>query len=90
MICFGSAFNPSHEDVKSLPFQLHEIVCILNAAQYNLENVVDGDLVIVLGNTGCGKSTMLNSILLGPDSLELKEVKVEVEANGRKKKKKVK
>ena len=28
------------------------------------------DIVIALGYTGCGKSSMLNSLLLGPESLE--------------------
>ena len=34
-----------------------------------------GDLVIVLGQTGDGKSTMLASLLYGPDKLEEKVLK---------------
>lgn len=32
--------------------------------------------IIAVGNTGCGKSTMLNGLMYGP--LELEEVMVEV------------
>ena len=35
--------------------------------------------MIAIGNTGCGKSTMLSSLMFGPDKLEEKENK-----NGRK------
>ena len=49
--------------------RLYQIVSILKAALIDLENIDDKELVIVLGNTGCGKSTMLNSLLLGPDSI---------------------
>ena len=52
-----------------MPHRLYQIVSILKAALIDLENIDGKDLVIVLGNTGCGKSTMLNSLLLGPESL---------------------
>lgn len=90
LISFGSTYNISHEDVKKMPHQLFEIVSILNAAQTNLDNINEADLVIVLGNTGCGKSTMLNSLLLGPDFLEERDVKVQVNVNGKTKFKKQK
>ena len=60
-----------------MPFRLYEIVSILKAALIDLEKIEDKDVIIVLGNTGCGKSTMLNSLLLGPDSLEETTIKVE-------------
>ena len=48
---------------------------------------------MVIGNTGCGKSTMLNSLLLGPENLqeitEFKEITIDL-ANGLVKTKKVK
>ena len=34
------------------------------------------NLVLALGNTGCGKSTMFNGLLFGPDSLELKKKEI--------------
>ena len=60
-----------------MPFRLYEIVSILKAALIDLEKIEDKDVIIVLGNTGCGKSTMLNSLLLGPDSLEETTIKIE-------------
>lgn len=29
------------------------------------------DVILTLGNTGCGKSTMLNSLINGPKSLKM-------------------
>lgn len=35
-------------------------------------NVINNeDMIVTLGNTGCGKSTMLSSILFGPESLHI-------------------
>ena len=57
-----------------MPHRLYQIVSILKVALIDLEKIKNKDLIIVLGNTGCGKSTMLNSLLLGPDSLhEIKQ-----------------
>lgn len=39
----------------------------------------DQDMVIAIGNTGCGKSTMFSSLLYGPDALEKKAIFEEVE-----------
>lgn len=67
-----------------MPNKLYQIVSILKAALNDLDKVDDQDLVIVLGNTGCGKSTMLNSLLLGPDSLHEIYIKEQVTlGNGR-------
>jgi len=32
------------------------------------------DIILAIGNTGCGKSTILNSLVFGPDSLQLKKI----------------
>lgn len=50
--------------------------------QKELKIINKGNIVLVVGYTGCGKSTMLSSLIYGPDSLEL--VKKEIE--GKKKK----
>lgn len=34
----------------------------------------DQDVVLAIGTTGCGKSTMLNSLIWGPESLEIKKI----------------
>lgn len=36
-----------------------------------LHQIKDADIVIAIGNTGAGKSTMLNSIVFGTDILEV-------------------
>ncbi len=38
-------------------------------AKEYLEGLKDSNVVLVLGNTGCGKSTMLSSLVYGPDTL---------------------
>lgn len=61
-----------------MPFRLYEIVSILKAALIDLEKIEDKDIILVLGNTGCGKSTMLNSLLLGSDCLEETKIMTEI------------
>lgn len=41
----------------------------LKSAKEHMEFLQDGDIVLVLGNTGCGKSTMLSSLVYGPENL---------------------
>lgn len=42
-------------------------------------NMVDGaDLLLSVGNKGCGKSTMINSLMYGPQSLEEKQLEFQV------------
>lgn len=43
----------------------------LQEAIKGLLTVKDKDLVIALGNTDTGKSTMLSSLIYGPDKLEV-------------------
>ena len=33
---------------------------------------------MAVGNTGCGKSTMLTSLMYGPDALELRKIDYEI------------
>lgn len=40
-------------------------------AKENLELLKDGNVVLMLGNTGCGKSTILSSLVYGPQNLQL-------------------
>lgn len=39
-----------------------------------LRQVKGRDLVLLIGNTGSGKSTMLTSLVFGPDQLEIKSI----------------
>lgn len=38
-----------------------------------MDKVSDCNLILAIGNTGCGKSTMMTSIMFGTDSLEFKK-----------------
>ena len=58
------------EAVKNLQFDLKNIVSVLRVAYNKLDERAKGDLVIVLGCTGDGKSTMLGSLMYGPKNLE--------------------
>jgi ABC-type dipeptide/oligopeptide/nickel transport system ATPase component len=44
-----------------------------------LHQIQGANIVLVIGNTGCGKSTMLSSLLKGPDALELKQITYTIE-----------
>ena len=41
----------------------------LQMAKEQLDILRDGNVVLVLGNTGCGKSTMLSSLVYGTENL---------------------
>ena len=93
----GQLFGGGNEpDVMSNPIQqlqknivmkevktLNDIVVKLHLMQKELKILSKGNIVLVVGYTGCGKSTMLSSLIYGPDSLEL--TKVEVVGKGKKK-----
>ena len=57
-----------------MPCTLGNLIEILKRAQnYILEhvpNLSEGSLIIAIGNTGCGKSTMLTSLIYGTESLQ--------------------
>jgi len=45
---------------------------VLTEAFKVVEKIRGANIVLVIGNTGSGKSTMLSSLLKGPDALEMK------------------
>ena len=59
------------EEIKKLPFELRYIVRNLYLAFREVDIQANrSQLVVVLGQTGDGKSTMLASIVCGPEHLE--------------------
>ena len=52
-----------------------------------LDGVKDADLVMCIGNTGCGKSTTLNSLIHGTDALHLVTREYFIDFKGKQKKK---
>jgi ABC-type nitrate/sulfonate/bicarbonate transport system ATPase subunit len=70
---------------------LDNMILILEQAFKTLKNVNDGNLILAIGNTGCGKSTMMSSLMFGSEALEirreLQEIEVPLVGGGVKKKK---
>lgn len=60
---------------------LIDFVEMLKSMKSDLDIIKNGNLVLVVGNTGCGKSTMLSSLIYGPDALQKTAIKAE---NGKK------
>ena len=58
---------------------LDNLVMILEEAYKMLNDINHANLILAIGSTGCGKSTMLTSLMFGPDSLENKKTKEELE-----------
>lgn len=54
---------------------LDNLVNILDVAYNTLNEVNNANLILAIGGTGCGKSTMLTSLMFGPDALEQKKTK---------------
>ena len=62
--------------LKKLPFDLTHIIEALERCFIEIDACSDQqDLVIVLGQTGSGKSTLMASLLCGPHCLNIKKVK---------------
>ena len=51
---------------------LFSIQEVLTEGFKSLDKIKGANIVLVMGNTGSGKSTMLSSLLKGPQALEMK------------------
>ena len=69
---------PTKEQLLGVNVSLTSIVSALRHAFAQFELVDDADIVLAVGNTGCGKSTMLSSLVDGPDSLQLQTLREEL------------
>ena len=47
------------------------LILVLNEAHKRFSLVDNADIVLAVGNTGCGKSTMLSSLLDGASSMQI-------------------
>ena len=63
----GDPFN--RELVSDKKCSLENLVYTLDPAYKLLEKYKGRSLILCFGTTGCGKSTMLNSVVFGSDSL---------------------
>ena len=69
------------ETLKNKECTLVNLAMALKLVFDELEAAEGADLVLAIGNTGCGKSTMLTSIVYGPGHLELMPREMTVETN---------
>ena len=65
-------------NVSKMRCELKNIYNVLKVAFETLGPADNANLVVAIGNTGCGKSTMLSSILFGPEFLENKQITEEI------------
>jgi predicted GTPase len=66
------------ENVLKMHCNLENIVIILEEAFKFLQKIEGKNIILAVGNTGCGKSTMLTSLMYGPEALELKKIDYEI------------
>lgn len=66
------------EVVSKMKCDLKNLYDVLSVAFDTLGPAKDQDLIVAIGNTGCGKSTMLSSLIYGTDALEYKQISEEV------------
>ena len=57
-----------------MPFTLQNICRIAAQALKMIQEFEKKDVLISLGDTGCGKTTLLNALLFGPESLEVRQL----------------
>ena len=63
-----------------------DVISFLKKALRQIEHLYDEKAVILLGNTGCGKSTMISSLVFGPHRHEMRnEEYVKKVKNGKEK-----
>lgn len=62
------------EFASRLKTDLNNITSVLGEAYKTLGQVEKKNIVVAVGNTACGKSTMLTSLVYGSDKLESKEL----------------
>ena len=59
------------EIVKKVKTDIPNLTCILKQAFKKLNQAKDKEIVVAIGNSAAGKSTMLTSLIYGPESLRL-------------------
>ena len=69
----------STSQTDSKDFNLKNIVSACKEVFPILEKANDKEIVVALGNPGCGKSTMFTSLVHGAEALERKKVEYELE-----------
>lgn len=73
----------SKANVIKRELSLHSIKEVLTEAFKVVEKIRGANIVLVIGNTGSGKSTMLSSLLRGPQALEVKQITFTIDVPNR-------
>ena len=69
---------PSIEEITKMECNFENLIPLLDLI-FETFNMVDGaDLLLTIGNKGSGKSTMINSLMYGSQSLEEKSLEFQV------------
>ena len=66
------------KNVFQMQCNLENIMFVLERAFKNLKKLQNKNIILAVGNTGCGKSTMLTSLMYGPESLEMIKIDYEI------------
>lgn len=53
---------------------LLSLIVVVNQMKKKLVKAKGQNVILAVGSTGCGKSTMLNALIWGPESLEPKKI----------------
>jgi Tfp pilus assembly pilus retraction ATPase PilT len=70
MTPYLEALKLDKDTLKQMDCNLVNIAMVLKLVFEQLNAADNADLVLAIGNTGCGKSTMLTSIVFGPGHLD--------------------
>lgn len=62
--------------MSTLVVSLDNITMVLREAYKTLADNQLSDIVLAVGNTGCGKSTLFSALVFGPDALEEKRIEI--------------
>ena len=62
-----------------MALSLDNMCLILEQAFKTLVDIDNANLILAVGNTGCGKSTMMTSLMFGTEALEIKKVSQTIE-----------
>ena len=68
----------SREEIREMPFSLETIIHALSVAFENIPSMYE-TIVLAIGGTGAGKSTLITAYIDGPKSLH--ETKIEMVTN---------
>lgn len=63
---------PTQEEIKKMECNFENLIPLLDLIFETFNMVDSSDLVLSIGNNGCGKSTLINSLMYGAQSLEEK------------------